>query len=75
LLGRASEERSRQELRAAAAEDEDVEVRWIARYALRLADRGGHPPQISGEVGTEAEQRRLTTARKDKPVRIARQQR
>jgi hypothetical protein len=24
---------------AAAAEDEDVEVRWIARYALRLAQR------------------------------------
>ncbi len=37
LLHRASEERSRQALRAAAAEDEDVEVRWIARYALRLA--------------------------------------
>jgi HEAT repeat protein len=40
LLHRASEERSRQALRAAAAEDEDVEVRWIARYAFRLADRG-----------------------------------
>jgi len=40
LLHRASEERSRQALRAAAADDEDVEVRWIARYALRLADRG-----------------------------------
>jgi len=40
LLGRASEERSRRALRAAAAEDEDVEVRWIARYALRLAGRG-----------------------------------
>lgn len=40
LLHRANEERSRQALRAAAAEDEDVEVRWIARYALRLADRG-----------------------------------
>lgn len=39
LLYRASEERSRQALRAAAAEDEDVEVRWIARYALRLAAR------------------------------------
>ncbi len=37
LLYRASEERSRQALRAVAAEDEDVEVRWIARYALRLA--------------------------------------
>jgi HEAT repeat protein len=36
LLDRASEERSRQALRAAAAEDENVEVRWIARYALRL---------------------------------------
>ena len=39
LLYRASEERSRQALRGAAAEDEDVEVRWIARYAFRLADR------------------------------------
>ena len=38
LLHRTSEERSRQALRAAAAEDEDDEVRWIARYALRLAD-------------------------------------
>jgi hypothetical protein len=36
LLDRGSEERSRQALRAAAAEDENVEVRWIARYALRL---------------------------------------
>src|SRR5262249_13289031 len=43
LLRRASEERSRQALRAAAAEDEDVAVRWIARYALRLADRGTAP--------------------------------
>ena len=40
LLYRASEERSRRALRAAAAEDEDVEVRWIARYAFRLTDRG-----------------------------------
>jgi hypothetical protein len=40
LLYRASEERSRQALRAAAAADEDAEVRWIARYALRLADPG-----------------------------------
>jgi len=40
LLHRASDERSRQALRAAAAEDENVEIRWIARYALRLADRG-----------------------------------
>jgi HEAT repeats len=37
LLGRAHEERSSQALRAAATEDEDVEVRWIARYALRVA--------------------------------------
>ena len=37
LLRTADEERSSQALRAAAAEDEDVEVRWIARYALRLA--------------------------------------
>jgi hypothetical protein len=27
-------------LPSAAAEDEDVEVRWAALYALRLADRG-----------------------------------
>jgi hypothetical protein len=40
LLDRAGEGRSRQALRAAAARDEDVEVRWIARYALRLADLG-----------------------------------
>jgi len=39
LLRTADEERSRRALRAAAAEDEDVEVRWIARYALRLAQR------------------------------------
>ena len=36
LLHRASDERSRQALRAAAAEDENVDIRWIARYALRL---------------------------------------
>ena len=40
LLHRAHEERCRQALRAAAAEDEDVEVRWVARYALRLAEDG-----------------------------------
>ena len=40
LLRRANEERSRQALQAAAAEDEDIEVRWIARYALRLGERG-----------------------------------
>jgi HEAT repeat protein len=39
LLRHVHEERSRQALRAAAAEDEDVEVRWIARYGLRLAQR------------------------------------
>jgi hypothetical protein len=39
LLRRAHEERSSRALRAAAAQDEDVEVRWIARYALRLAQR------------------------------------
>jgi hypothetical protein len=39
LLPMAREERGRQALLAAAAEDEDVEVRWIARYALRLAQR------------------------------------
>src|SRR5215470_1591273 len=39
LLRRTNQERSRQALRAAAAEDEDVEVRWIARYALRLAEQ------------------------------------
>jgi len=38
LLRRANEERCRRALRAAADEDEDVEVRWIARYAFRLAD-------------------------------------
>jgi hypothetical protein len=39
LLHKAHEDRSAQALRAAAAEDEDVVVRWIARYALRLAHR------------------------------------
>lgn len=43
LLRRAHEERSFPALRAAAAEDEDVEVRWIARYALRLV-RGAEAP-------------------------------
>jgi hypothetical protein len=38
LLRRADDERSRQALTSAAAEDENVQVRWIARYALRLAD-------------------------------------
>jgi hypothetical protein len=39
LLTRADQERSRQALRAAAIEDEDVQVRWAARYASRLAER------------------------------------
>ena len=39
LLHRAGDERARQALRAAAAEDEDVQVRWVARYAFRLAER------------------------------------
>jgi hypothetical protein len=39
LLHRANDERSRQALRAAAAEDENVDIRWIARYALRLASQ------------------------------------
>src|SRR5262249_15019713 len=39
LLNRAGDERARQALRAAAAEDEDVQVRWVARYAFRLAER------------------------------------
>ena len=38
LLHRAGEERCRRALQAAATEDEDAEVRWIARYALRLAE-------------------------------------
>jgi hypothetical protein len=41
LLRTAHEERSSQALRAALAEDEDVEVRWIARYALRLTQVSG----------------------------------
>jgi hypothetical protein len=40
LLRRTHDERSRQALIAAAAEDENVTVRWIARYALRLAGNG-----------------------------------
>jgi hypothetical protein len=47
LLRRADEERCRRALRAAAAEDEDVEVRWIARYAFRLTDRGTPTPATS----------------------------
>jgi len=39
LLSRVGEERSRQALRAAAIEDEDVQVRWVAWYAFRLAER------------------------------------
>jgi HEAT repeat protein len=39
LLQRVGEEHSRQALRAAATEDEDVQVRWVARYAFRLAER------------------------------------
>jgi HEAT repeat protein len=39
LLQRVGEERSRQALRAAATEDDDVQVRWVARYAFRLAER------------------------------------
>src|SRR5215472_3693856 len=39
LLHRAGDERARQALRSAAAEDEDVQVRWAARYAFRLAER------------------------------------
>ena len=40
LLPRVHEENVGEALRAASAEDEDVEVRWIARYALLLANRG-----------------------------------
>jgi hypothetical protein len=47
LLHRVHDEPSRQALRAAAAEDEDVEVRWIARYAFRLAQRQT-PPEAAG---------------------------
>ena len=39
LLKRVDQERSRQALRAAAIEDEDVQVRWAAPYAMRLAER------------------------------------
>jgi hypothetical protein len=39
LIPWASTEEVSQALRSAAAEDEDVRVRWAARYALRLADQ------------------------------------
>jgi hypothetical protein len=39
LLQRVGEERARQALQAAATEDENVQVRWVARYAFRLAER------------------------------------
>jgi len=39
LIPLASTEEVGQALRSAATEDEDVRVRWAARYALRLADR------------------------------------
>lgn len=39
LLQRVGDERARQALRATANEDEDVQVRWVARYAFRLAER------------------------------------
>ena len=46
LLGRAHEDPSAQALRAAAAEDEDTDVRWIARYALKpLTARQGNRPR------------------------------
>jgi len=35
LLSMVGEERSRQALRAAATEDEDAQVWWVARYASR----------------------------------------
>jgi HEAT repeats len=41
----AAEEKVRRELRVAAAEDEDLCVRWAARYAIRRAPRPG--PGIS----------------------------
>lgn len=47
LLNRVDQERGRQALQAAAIEDEDVQVRWVARYALRLADRGTPTPATS----------------------------
>lgn len=40
LLRRTHDKRARHALTAVAAEDENVRVRWIARYALRLADSG-----------------------------------
>ena len=40
LLRRTHDERARHALITAAAEDENVRVRWIARYALRLATSG-----------------------------------
>jgi hypothetical protein len=39
LLRRAGEEHGKQALQAAATEDEDIQVRWVARYAFRLAER------------------------------------
>ena len=39
LLRRVGDQSSRQALQAAAIEDEDVAVRWVARYAFRLAER------------------------------------
>jgi hypothetical protein len=39
LPRRAGEEHGRQALQAAATEDEDIQVRWVARYAFRLAER------------------------------------
>ena len=52
LLGRAHEDPSAQALRAAAAEDEDADVRWIARYALRIArHRPGQPGSVKFDDG------------------------
>jgi hypothetical protein len=39
LAPSADREQVREALRAAAAEDEDLQVRWAARYAIRLATR------------------------------------
>jgi hypothetical protein len=39
LIPRACEEEISRALRAANVEDEDIGVRWIARYALLLAGR------------------------------------
>ncbi len=47
LFRHVHEERCRQALRTAAAEDEDVEVRWIARYGLRLARSRRHRRAMS----------------------------